>query len=135
MQDDDLVVALRPLAIRLGALDRTQGDDRGDRGGGDGLTLLIDDEAAVGIAIEGEAEIGSVLDDGLLQVDDVGGVERVGFVIREGAVELEVERHDVERQCREPGSRAENGGDRESAHPIPRVDDHLERADAGQIDE
>ena len=36
---------------------------RGDRRRVDGAALLVDDEAAVGVAVEGEAEVGAVLDD------------------------------------------------------------------------
>ena len=37
-----------------------------------------------------------------LQVDEVGRVERVGLVVREGAVQLEVHRDDLQRQPGQP---------------------------------
>ena len=73
---------------------------RGDRGRAHRAALLVDDEAAVGVAVEREPEVGAVLDDGALQVDEVRGLERVRLVVGERAVELEVERHDLERQRR-----------------------------------
>ena len=88
------------------------------------------DEAPVGVAVEGETEVGTVLDDGLLQVDEVRGLERVRLVVRERAVEFEVERHDLERQFGEPGGGAEDRGHREPAHAVAGIDDDLDRADA-----
>ena len=64
-----------------------------------------------------------------LQVDQVRRVERVRLVVGEGAVELEVQRDEVDRQ---PG---EDGRDGVAAHPVAGVDDDLQRADAGQVDQ
>ncbi len=105
------------------------GDQGGDGGGGDRFAALVDDEAAVGVAVEGEAEVGALLPDPLLQVDEVGRVERVGLVVGEGAVELEVQGDDGERQS------GEDGRDGVAAHAVARVDDDLQRADAGDVDE
>ena len=63
------------------------------------------------------------------------GLERVRLVVREGAVELEVERDDLERQLRQPRGVAEHGGHGQAAHAVAGVDDHPQRADAGQVDE
>ena len=104
----------------------------------DGVTaspVLVDDEAAVGIAVEGESEVGAVLDDGLLQVDEVRRLERVRLVVRKGAVELEVHRNDLDRQRGQPGGGAEHGGNGESAHAVAGIDDDAQRADAGEVDE
>ena len=60
--------------------------------GSDRLAELVDDEAAVGVAVEREAEVGAVLEHRRLQVDEVRGLERVRLVVRERAVELEVQR-------------------------------------------
>jgi hypothetical protein len=62
--------------------------------------------------------------DGLLQVDQVGRVQRVGLVVGEGAVELEVQRDDVERQ---PVEDHRHGV---PAHAVAGVDDDAQRADA-----
>ena len=96
---------------------------------------LVDDEAAVGVAVEREAEVGAVLDDRALQVDEVRRVERVRLVVGEGAVELEVEGHDLERQRGRAGRLAEHRGHREPAHSVAGVDDDLQRADAAEVDE
>jgi hypothetical protein len=71
-----------------------------------------------------------VLDDGLLQVDEVRGLERVRLVVRERAVELEVERDDLERQLGQPGCGAEHGGRRETGHAVAGIHDDLDGADA-----
>src|SRR6185437_3352729 len=60
---------------------------------------------------------------------DVLRVQRVGLVVREGAVQLEVHRDQVERQA------FEDGRDRVAAHAVARVHDDLEPAVRGQVDE
>ena len=107
------------------------GDQRGDRGRRDRLAALVDHEAAVGVAVEGQAEVGAVLAHRALQVDQVGRVQRVGLVVGEGAVQLEVERHDLQRQRRQDGV-AEHGRDGVAAHAVAGVDDHLQRPDAAR---
>ena len=89
-----------------------------------GLAALVDDEAAVGVAVEGEAEVGAGLAHPRLEVDDVLRVERVGLVVGERAVQLEVHRDEFERQA------LEDRGDGVAAHAVARVDDDLQRADA-----
>ena len=76
-----------------------------------------------------------MLDDGGLQVAQVLRLEGVRLVVGEGAVELEVERDDLERQLGQSGAGAEDGRDRVAAHAVARVDDDLERAPAGQVDQ
>ena len=117
------------------ALDLAEGDDRGDCGGIHRAALLVDDEAAVGVAVEREPEVGAVLDDGALQVDEVRRLERVRLVVREGAVEFEVQRNDLEGQCGQPGGGAEHRWNGESAHAVAGVDHDLERPDAAEVDE
>ena len=70
----------------------------------------------------------------LLQVDEVRRLERVGLVVRERPVELEVQRHDRQRQRRQHAV-AEHGRHGVAAHAVAGVDDDLERPDAGQVDE
>ena len=64
----------------------------GHQGGGERarhrLGPLVDEEDAVGVAVEGQADVGAVLEHRLLQVDEVLGLDRVGRVVGEGAVEL-----------------------------------------------
>ena len=76
------------------------------------------------------ADVGAVLDHGLLQVDEVGRLQRVGLVVGERAVELEVHRHDVSgsgvqlllAQHRRHGI---------AGHAVAGVDNDLQRPDAG----
>jgi hypothetical protein len=56
-------------------------DEGGDGARADRLTALVDDEAAVGVAVEGQPEVSAVLDHGGLQVDEVLRVERVRLVV------------------------------------------------------
>jgi hypothetical protein len=70
-----------------------------------------------------------VLADRRLQVEQVLRVERVRLMVREVAVELEVERLDVQRQA------AQDRRDGVPAHAVAGVDDDLQRADAAQVDE
>ncbi len=98
------------------------GDQRGEHRRADQLAALVDDEAAVGVAVEGQPEVGAGLADRGLQVDEVGRLDRVGLVVREGAVELEVERHDVEVEPAEHRGRGVPG------HPVAGVDDDREPA-------
>ena len=56
------------------------------------MPLFVDEETPVGVTVEGQSDIGFGLDDVGLQVDEVGSVQRVGFVVGEGAVEFEVQR-------------------------------------------
>src|SRR6478752_3523306 len=123
------------VAALAGAEDLADRDEPGDGAGRDGLAVGVDDEAAVGVTVEGEADVGTVLTHGGLEVDEVGGVEGVGLVVREGAVELEVERDDLEWQLGQPAARAEHGRHRVAAHAVAGVDDDLERARTGQVDE
>ena len=65
----------------------------------------------------------------LLQVAQVLRVDRVGLVVGERAVELEVQRHHGDRQA------LEHGRDRVAAHAVARVHDDLERPDPGEVDQ
>ena len=76
-------------------LKRAGGNQRGDRGRRDGLTPLVNHEAAVRVAVEGQADVGALFHGELLKVHKVLRVQRVRLVVGEGAVELEVQRADV----------------------------------------
>ncbi len=117
------------LAGGLGAGDLAGGDQGGDRGRGDRLAALVHDEAAVGVAVEGQAQVGADLADLGLQVDQVLRVERVGLVVGEGAVQLEVHRDELDRQA------VEDGRHGVAAHAVAGVHRDLERADRGEVDE
>lgn len=123
------------LARGVRPSDLPRGNDGAHRRRRHGFALLVDDEAAVGVAIEGEAEVGALGDDARLEVNEVLRVERVRLVVREVAVEFEVHRHDFERQRGQAGGLLQHRGHRVAAHAVAGVDDELEGADARQVDE
>src|SRR5690348_7211805 len=57
----------------------------------DRVTLLIHEKDAVGIAIPCHAEIGALLLYGLHKLLDILPLERIGAVVGEGAVRIEIE--------------------------------------------
>lgn len=105
------------------------GDQGRDRGRGDRFAPFVDDEAAVGVSVEGEAEVGALFADALLEIHEVRRVQGVGLVVGEGAVQLEV--HGDEGQ----GQTLEDRGNGVAAHAVARVDHDLQGADGGQVDE
>ena len=69
-----------------------------------------------------------------LEVDEVLGLDRVGLVVGEGAVELEVQRHQVDVVAAEP---VEHRGRGVPGHAVAGVDDHLETParDRGEVEQ
>ena len=122
-------------ALGDGTGDLAAGDERGDRAGAHRFSALVDDEAAVGVAVEGQPEVGAVLADGGLEVDEVLRVEGVGLVVGEVAVELEVHRDDGEREAGQARGGLEDGRDGVAAHAVAGVDDDGERADVAEVDQ
>ena len=98
--------------------------------GDDRVAVLVDDEAAVGVAVEGQPDVGTLVAHPRLQVDQVGRVERVRLVVGEGAVELEVHRHQRRR-----GSPARTVGTVCPAIPLPASTTTFSRRWRGQVDE
>ena len=128
------------MSARGGALGDRAGDlaDRDEGGDGartDRLAALVHDEAAVGVTVEGEADVGAVLDHSGLEVDEVLRLERVGLMVGEGAVELEIQRDHLERQGFQPRRSSKDGRRGMATHPVAGVDDDLERADTAQVHE
>jgi hypothetical protein len=111
-------------ARRLGELARR--DERGEDRGTDDLAPLVDDEAPVGVAVEGQAQVRPGLHDLGLQVAGVLRLDRVGLVVGEAAVELEVQLGGLQRQ---PG---EDGRHGVAAHAVAGVDDDLQRPQVRQ---
>ncbi len=105
------------------------GDERGEDRGRDDVAALIHHEAAVRVAVEGQADVGLGIDHRALQVAQVGRLDRVGLMVRERAVELEVERHQGEGQPLEDLRHGVAG------HPVPRVHGYLQRPDGGEVHE
>lgn len=81
------------------------GDHGRDDRGVDDLPPLVDDEATVGVSVEDQRQVGPVLADGALGVDEILRFEGVGRVVREGPVEVEEQTDDVEAPSAEHGDR------------------------------
>src|SRR5487761_1412885 len=105
------------------------GDQADDRRGRDRFAVFVDEEAAVGVAVEGQPEVGAGFADLGLAVGQVGWFQRVGFVVGEGAVQFEVQRDDLDGQ---PG---EHLGHHVPGHTVPGIGDDLEWPDAVERDE
>ncbi len=104
-------------------------DQRGDGVAVDEPALFVDDEHAIGIAVEGDAEVATMLSNLGLQVDHVLRFDRARRMVREASVELEVERHHLARQA------LEDVRYRLAGHPVAGVDGDLKRLDLRALDE
>ena len=93
------------------------------------VARVVDEEAAVGVAVEGDAEVGALLEHLADHELAVLGQQRVRLVVREAPVELEEVRDGVDRQP------LENGRQHRARHPVRRVDHDAERLDRGGVDE
>ena len=88
--------------LRAGVLDQESlGEQRGDEVAGHELAVLVDEEAAVGVAVPGDAEVGLLGHDALADLAAVLLEQRVGLVVGERAVHLEVHLDAVERRALE----------------------------------
>ena len=105
-------------------------DQCGHRRRRDRLAAFIDDEAAIGVTVEGQADIGPGGDHIALQILEVGRVQRVGLVIGKGSVEFEVQRQ--QGQCLD---RSQHCGCGVPSHPVARVDRNAQRPHAADIDQ
>ena len=122
---DVVVEALRALHL---------GDDHGARALGEDVAreedqhlvapedvaVVVDEADAVGVAVEGDPEVGAVLLHGVDQDLHVLFDRRVGMVIREAAVRLRKDVAHVAAQRRNDARRDRTGG------AVPGVDHHLE---------
>jgi hypothetical protein len=104
-------------------------DDRGGRRSGERLALVIHEEAPVGVTVEGQADMGSGLQNPAPQGEQVLRLDGVGRVVREGPVQFPV--HDVEME----GQAGEDRGHDQAAHSVSGVSHHSERAESVQVDE
>ena len=82
---------------------------------------LVHRADAVGVAVEGDAQLGAGPPDRLLQVLEVLGNGRIGVVVREGAVRLAEERRHLGAE------RLEGRDGDHAADAVPAVGDHLDR--------
>ena len=106
------------------------GEQRGEEVAGDELARLVDEEAAVGVAVPGDAEVGALL---AHLVDDeraVLGQQRVRLVVGELAVGLPVGAHELEAV--EP---LEHGADHRAGHAVAAVEHDLQRPHRARVDE
>ena len=83
---------------------------------------FVEEDAAVGIAVEADAEVAFFRAHFFLEHREVGFDERVG-VVGEGAGDVKKEGDDLE-----VGESFEDGGDQFSGHAVAGVDDDLKRA-------
>ena len=99
------------------------GEQRGEEVAVDERAGVVDEEAAVGVAVPGDAEVGLLLDD--LAHDELAvlGQQRVGLVVGELAVGRPVGGDEVEA---EP---LEQRADHRAGHPVAAVDDDAQRLD------
>ena len=105
------------------------GEERRHEVARDELAGVVDEEAPVGVAVEGRAEVGAVLAHLADHELAVLGEERVRLVVREVAVWLEVVRDRVDRDPFEHGRQHHPG------HPVRRVDHHAPLLDRIEVDE
>ena len=105
------------------------GQERGEEVAVHEATCVVYEEAAVGVAVPGDAQLGTLRQDLLHHEAAVLGQERVGLVIGELAVGLPVGLHLVQRQ------RVEDGPHHRPRHPVPAVQHDLHRPDAGGVHE
>ena len=120
------------IAFRLSTCDFTLCHERGNGRGGDRVTLLINHEATVGIAVKGKTDVCAVLNNRFLQIDKVGGFKRVSRVVRESSVELKVKGHNLKRKRRQK-SIPQDGGCGLTAHAVTRIHNNLEGTDIGEV--
>ena len=121
----DVVDDLRARVL----LEHGLGEQGGDEVAWDELAGVVDEEAAVCVAVEGGSELGLVLEyfaDHELAVLRQQWVRRV---VREGAVRLEKVGHRVDRDPLEDGRQHHAG------HPVRRIDHDTPPLDLVEVDE
>jgi hypothetical protein len=121
------VVEDRRAVVSLG--EEVLGQDGGEEVAVDEAPRVVDEEAAIGVAVPRDPEVGP----GLVHlVDDEAAVlleQRVGLVVGEVAVGLPVGRDEVDPEA------LEQRADHRAGHAVAAVDDHLQRRDVGRVDE
>ena len=115
---------------RAGVLEQQGlGEQRGDEVAGHELAVLVDEEAAVGVAVPGDAEIGALRHDPGPHLAAVLLEQRVGLVVGEGAVHVEVQFHALDRRALEH-RRRQLAGD-----AVGGIHDHAVRHQRGHVHE
>ena len=97
-------------------LEDARREQRGEEVAGHELALAVDEEAAVGVAVPGDAEVGAGLQD--LADDELAvlGQQRVRLVVGELAVGLPVGGDELDRQL------LEDRADHRARHPVAAVE-------------
>ena len=98
-------------------------EERGDEVARNEFAGAVDEEAAVGVAVPRDADVGLLPDDGFGDVAAVLFEQRVGFVIGKGAVDLETQARRPARQPVEDRRRGDGAG------PAAGIEDDVERLD------
>ena len=122
----DVVEDLRARALLQDRL----GEQRGEEVAGHELAGLVDEEAAVGVAVPGDAEVGALLAD--LADDELAVLrqQRVGLVVGELAVGLPVGRDELE-----PVEPLEDRADHRAGHAVAAVEHDLGGPHRARVDE
>ena len=98
-------------------------DERRDRAAADEVAFFVDDEHAVGVAVERHAEVASVLRTAACRSTMFSGSIGLAGMVGKGAVEFEIERYHLARQMFEDVRYGFAG------HAVACVDRDLERFD------
>ena len=94
------------------------------------MAQLVDHETPVGVAVEGQSDVGAGLQHVRLQVDEVRRVQRIGLMVGERAVEFEEQRSERDRR-----NRSQHSGSGVAGHAVARIDGDLQRPQLGQADQ
>ena len=103
-------------------------EERGHEVAGDELARVVDEEAAVRVAVERHAEVGTLLQ--RLRDDELAvlGQERVRLVVREASVRVEVAADGLDGQA------VEDRREHRAGHAVRGVDDDAQRSDRVHVD-
>ena len=105
------------------------GDECADRGRSDRVALFVDHEAPIGVAVEGQSDVGLLINHEFLEVHKVLRLQGVGHVVRECSVELEIQRSNIQRKA------TQNGGDGVPTHSVAGIHRDNEGTRGSQVDE
>ncbi len=105
------------------------GEQRRDEVAGDELAAAVDEEAAIGVAVPGNSHVRLLGDDAF---DDVAAVvfdQRIGFVVRERAIDFEAQ------PCRPAGQLIEQARRDEAGDAAAGIEHDVEGLDGVAVDE
>ncbi len=102
---------------------------RGHEIAGDELAAVVDEKAAVGVPVPGDAQIGPLLHHPLHDLAAVRLHEGIRGVVGEGPVGVEVHGDGLDGEAGQDGARADRG------HPVARVEHDLEARHERPVDQ